>query len=180
MLMDRESLRQQVDAAVASIYGKEGVGFSAALIVREFAGRGAGESTLYRWIKDAIARGVWVQAPTPTLEGNLTQHRQVAEAGTIEVIARLKTCVEVADQVIRHARTADGLVKNARLLLMSSEHLRRCLETAARLQEVMADVSRVERFHRAIFDVLRSESPAFAQRVLDRLREVNAQFAGLE
>jgi hypothetical protein len=51
----------------------------------------------------------------------------VVSAGAIPVMDRLNQCISAADQVIAFARTPEGAVRNSKLLLSASEHLRRCV-----------------------------------------------------
>ena len=81
----------------------------------------------------------------------------VVSAGAIPVMDRLNQCVAAADQVIAFARTSEGAVRNSKLLLSASEHLRRCLETAARVTETMMRAERVERFHAVIIEEIGKE-----------------------
>lgn len=45
--------------------------------------------------------------------------------GTIAAIEKLNECVAISEKVIRHAQTAEGAIRNPKLLLQASEHLRR-------------------------------------------------------
>jgi hypothetical protein len=56
-----------------------------------------------------------------------------------------------------HARTDDGKVRNARLLLAASEHLRRCIETAAKITDTLMRADKVERYHTAIIEEIAAE-----------------------
>jgi hypothetical protein len=65
-------------------------------------------------------------------------------------------------------------VRNSRVLLAASERVGRTLERAARIQDSLTQAAPVENFHRAIFAALKEESPEGAERVLVRLRQLNA------
>jgi hypothetical protein len=84
----------------------------------------------------------------------------------LAVVEKLQECVRVAESLMKHARMPDGAIRNSGLLLKASEHLRRTLETAARLQEAMMQVSQVERFHSLIIAEVAKESPEAAERIL--------------
>ena len=101
----------------------------------------------------------------------------VVSAGAIPVMDRLNQCVAAADQVIAFARTPEGAVRNSKLLLSASEHLRRCLETAARITETMMRADRVERFHAAIIEEIGKEAPVVAERLAMRLAQLVSQWA---
>jgi hypothetical protein len=78
---------------------------------------------------------------------------------------------------MRHARTPEGAVRNAKLLLSGSEHLRRCLEMAVKLQAALREDSDLERFHDAVMGEIRKESPECATRIAMRLGPVAQRWA---
>ena len=98
--------------------------------------------------------------------------------GEIAFMGLLESCLTDAQQILAYARTPDGAVRNAKLILMGSNHMRQTIETVARIQDTLLQMAQVKRFHQAIFDMLRQESPAFAERVVVRLRQLNVQWAG--
>ena len=74
-----------------------------------------------------------------------------------------------------HARTQDGKVKNSRLLLLASEHLRKTMETMARISATIMQAEQMQRFNQALLDAVADESPEAAQRIMDRIeRTINA------
>jgi hypothetical protein len=75
-----------------------------------------------------------------------------------------------------YARHADGNVRSAKILLSAAEVLRRSLDTAVKLQQAVLEVSQVEKFHAAVFETVREESPDTAERLLLRLRQLNASW----
>jgi hypothetical protein len=165
-------------------------------VARQFLARGVDRATLFRWIGQIIASGRPGQRLAKKVrEAAASRAARVADpaasaaaefvaaipapptidtADALPFLARLQGCLARADEMIAHAKTEDGKVRNSRLLLAASEHVRRTLATAARIQDGLMEVSQVERFHQAIFDMLREESPAFAEKVLIRLRQINA------
>jgi hypothetical protein len=172
-------------------------------VVRKFGGRGSDRATLFRWIDRIIASGRPDQALTKVVRAATAKRAKrekdpaaaaaaevaaslpavvtiddVASAGVIPAIAQLNECVLVARQVIEHARTIDGGVRNSKLLLAASEHLRRNLETAARITEVMMRGDRVERFNQAVIEEIGKESPQTAERLAMRLARLTGQWAG--
>ena len=92
--------------------------------------------------------------------------------GTLAVIEKLQACIRAAEQVMAYARTEDGRVRNVKALLAASQHLRRSLETAIKVQQTMMELAEVEKFHQAIFDVLREETPELVERVVRRLHQL--------
>jgi hypothetical protein len=97
--------------------------------------------------------------------------------GVLSAIEKLHACIRTAEQVIAYARTADGGVRNAKVLLAANDHLRRNIETWVKIQQAVMQLAQLERFHEAVFDVLREESPELAERVVMRLQQLSAQWS---
>lgn len=176
-------------------------GFARDTVVKQFLGRGAGRSTLYRWVAELLASGRPGQrlaskvreaaaeraarTPDPAAEvaaevaAKLPAPVRVDEVvgtGPIPVIDHLRKCTKAADDVIAYARTTEGRVRNAKLLLTASEHMRRTIETAARLYEAMRSVNQVDAFHAAIIEEIARESPEVAGRILERVAVLSNQW----
>jgi hypothetical protein len=204
--VDDNELWREVEAAVLREVGDVGpAGVNKGALVQRFRDRGAGRTTLYRWI-DAVLKGPKPGRMVRQAASKAAKRRAksadpaaavaakvarvlpsahkiadeiVAPSGSsgLPFIKRLQECLANADLLLKHAQTEDGKVRNSKLLLAASEHVRRTLETAARIQDSLVQGEQLERFHQAIFDALREESPVMAERVLIRLRQVNAQFS---
>ena len=101
--------------------------------------------------------------PIPRLE-------DVRTMGVLPTIELLADCIRHTQDLITHARAKDGAVRNARLLMQASEHLRRAVETAARLNETVAIQRDMERFHETCLEEIGKESPPVQERILNRLR----------
>jgi hypothetical protein len=71
--------------------------------------------------------------------------------------------------LVAYAKTPDGKPRNARLLLMASDRIRACLETAMRIYQAMRDMDEVDRLHGAILEEIGREAPAVKERILRRL-----------
>ncbi len=95
--------------------------------------------------------------------------RDLAGNTTVSVIGHLHNCMETAEQVMAHARTDEGEVRDARLLLSASEHLRRSVETVAKLYQAIKHVQKLDAFHEAVVAEIADESPELAERVLARI-----------
>lgn len=176
------------------------------VVVKRFIARGVAQSTAYRWFADIMKSGrVGAHLASVTreavdrrasLDPNPAESaaREAVEAlpavmmigddlapgapeAGIQFIKRLQECLAHGDELLQHARTADGKIRNSRLVLSSAELVRRTLESAARIQDTVLQMSQVEQFHQAVFDALREESPEFAERVLVRLRQLNAAWS---
>ena len=192
------------DALVAEVerIGPEGV--NRAAVAARFIDRDVSERTLFRWcaeimdgpaparhieakVQEAVAARAAAPDPAADLERDVSAvlpakpvdvaaTMSVGDATALDFLGLLKECLADAEKLKAHALTDEGKIRNAKLLLQSSEHVRRTLETAARLQDSLIEVARVGQFHRAIFEMLREESPAFAERVVIRLRQLNVQW----
>lgn len=200
--MARKEDRAEFEARALKLIEQYGDQFDRAGLVGEFKSRGIGQSTLYRWLDaleksgragahlgkvvqreaearaqrtadpaaDAAREAVEVLPPVPDVS------TLVETGGVVSVVDKLRTCIAIAEELMNHARTEEGKPRNVKLLLAASEHLRRSAQTVVQLQEAMLAVVHVERFHEAIFQVLREEDPALVERILMKFRQVNAQF----
>ncbi len=189
MLTDRKIVRAELGEMVAKAMAAGGPEFSQAPIVSHFSGRGIGRSTLYRWITDAMeeaaaqiavaAREESGVAPEvealnePGAGGAVATRGIVAQADldATAILHALHDNMEASRQVMAHSRKDDGSVRNAKLLMVASENLRRGIETASRIFEAVHSVQRVEAFHRMILEEIAAESPTCAKRIWDRLEQ---------
>jgi hypothetical protein len=198
-------LRGKVEAAVMAEIEASGMeAFNRDGIMRAFKGKGASPATLYRWVSDTLKSGMPAEhfskriraaeaekakaeakaaglpepppPPPEPMRAVMTIDRAHASGAAIPIIEKLMGCIRSAEKVIAHAEHEDGKVKAPRLLLTASEHLRRTLETAVRLQEAMADLNHIEQFHAAILSALRDVDPDLERRAIARLREVHSQW----
>lgn len=91
---------------------------------------------------------------------------------TVNVLERLQQLAGDLELLVRHAKTDDGKVRNARLLLQATGEFRKLLETAARIHATMREADHVDRLHDAILEVIAECDPALAERVLRRMDAV--------
>lgn len=192
----REKLREKVVAAVAEEIARVGPdAFKAAPIARQFAGKIASPATLYRWIEaakpaaiDKLAHEIKLAAlersdrvPDPAADAAreavallpvVTTADIAGAGGVVEFVATLNECLVVAKQLMAHARHPDGKIRNSRGLLAASEHLRRLLETAAKLREGMRQDRDLDAMMRGVVEEIAKESPAVAERILHRITGV--------
>jgi hypothetical protein len=96
----------------------------------------------------------------------------------IPVMDKIRVCINAAHEVMEKSRNADGSVRNAKLMLMASEQLRRSLDTAVKLQEAISDGLQIERFHQTIMDEIRKIDPDVARSIVAKLNEINANWSG--
>jgi hypothetical protein len=93
----------------------------------------------------------------------------VSKIGLLPVVDLLQKCIDAAEKLSAYAHLPDGKVRNARLILQASEHLRKSVETAARLNESVAVYAEMEAFHDAVIAEISEESRDVAERILRRL-----------
>ena len=178
-------------------------GFDQDPVVKRFLGRGIGRSTIYRWAAEIMKSGKPGQHAVRKVKAAVAEHKarpprpaaevaaeiverlparvsvaDVTGAGTIPIIERLQECIRAAQEVMRHARHDDGKVRNAKLLVSASEHLRRSLETSVRLFEAMRQIDQVDRLHTLIMEEIERESPACAERIVTRLGQLVSEWGG--
>jgi hypothetical protein len=194
----RRALRPEVEGALLAELERVGPeGLNRAAVLRRFEGRGADRATLFRWAAALLASGRAGQHLARTVRAAAAERAARAPAapaadaareaverlpvavrpediagggpGPIAVIERLQLGIRATEQVMAHARDAEGRVRNARALLAATETLRRCLETAARLHEAMRSVNDVDRFHAAVLAEVAKEAPETAERIVRRL-----------
>jgi hypothetical protein len=96
----------------------------------------------------------------------------------VGVIERLQVVMTDIEMLIRHAKTDDGKVRNARLLGTSLEQMRRCLETGVRLHQAMRETDQVDRLQNAILDAIAEEAPDLAVRIYRKLDGIAAGWGG--
>lgn len=202
------TLKEEVEAAAIAELARVGAdAFNKAELARRFADRGASRATLYRYIDGPLKSGKAGQhvarevkaaaaaraeapdppkaaaaAAAPKLPAVVRMEDVASSGGTIPVIDKLVNCIKIADQLIEHARMPDGKVRSAKLLLAASEHMRRNLETAARLQQSIASVAKVDEFHGEVLalveDVAR-QHPEAAEAIIFRLGQLAARWGGV-
>jgi CheY-like chemotaxis protein len=199
----RSMLRTEVEAAALQELERVGpAAFRRTVVVEHFLGRGASRSTLFRWVERLVASGRAGQhlalqikeaaaaSAAHTTNAAAARAGRAAQrlpkvvnvddvalaGGTIGTIGRIKQCIAAAEAVMATAHNSDGSVRSAKLLLAASDHLRRAVETAWRLQQACARVAELERFHRAILDVLTDASPEIAEAVVRRLAQLSEQW----
>jgi hypothetical protein len=111
-------------------------------------------------VVDDVARDL---PAVPTFE-------DVKTMGLLPVVALLQTSIQAALDLMEHGRMKDGGVRNARLIAAGAEHLRRAVETAAKLNETVAAQQEMQAFHRIIMQEITAESPEVQERILMRVK----------
>lgn len=194
-----DAIRYCADAAEAA----GGLDFARAAVIEKIMARGAGRTLAYKLVAEvvdggevdaeldrrraemgALAAGAHGDAEAVAM-APVTRHPAPTGTG---VAARIGAGMSVASKLdgvigdIERVRAVaffdDGRIKNSRMVLKAAEEMRRSLETVVKLQQVMNDIAGLERFHAAIIETVRAESPELAQRVLRRLDELAARWGG--
>lgn len=91
---------------------------------------------------------------------------------TIRVIERLQLLADDLELLVNHAKTPEGGVRNARLLLQATGEFRKLLETAAKIHAAMRESDHVDKLHDAIIEAIAECEPELAERVLRRIDAV--------
>jgi len=193
-----DALRAEVKGVVLAEVERRGAhGFQRVAIVRQFADR-APRTTLFRWIGECIATGEPAKramakiretkavkpAPEPIpnedIEAALPHAEAALEAvtgapkgsATIAIIDKLEGCLRAAEQVMTFARTKEGDVRNAKLLLAATEAQRRGLETALRISTELRELQATDQFHAAVIAEFKKLAPDVGARLALRLQEL--------
>ena len=183
-----EAMLQEVEKVGSARFRRDAV-------VSQFEGR-ASRRTLYRWaaeildssapalhLEKRVAEAVASRAKpdASSLEHDVAATRPRPPVNALAAVSEdpdrplrfmtlVESCVRDAQDVLAFARTADGNVRNAKLVILGSQHLLRTLEVAGKIQREMNNLAHLERFHAEIIAEIRMESPALAERVVRRLQ----------
>jgi hypothetical protein len=195
-------VRGDLEAAILADVARAGLDrLDRAAVVRRFLGRGASERTLYRWVAAVIDSGRAAQHLSDHLAATAAAHAAHGGAGAAApgmgtdgaavpgiastpalmgnspagLVVLLQDALACSTQVMRHARDADGKVRNAKLLLSAAGTLARCLDTAMRLQASIQNSAALDAFHEAVMTEIRAESPVTAERIVRRLQRFYAE-----
>lgn len=204
MQRDRTGLRERVEAAALAEMERVGPeAFRAADVVRQFVHE-AGRATLFRWLGDLISSGRAGQhlarkvkekaaaraASAPECPAAAAAQEAAAAlpvvvnlddlaaagGGGIRVVDEIARCIALAKEVMAAARGPDGRVRMTKTALSASDHLRRSVETLHKLQQAVLEAEQIEAFHGAVLAEVAKESPECAERIVARLRHLNAQY----
>ena len=164
-----------IAAARAAANGRGGwAKVSTAALVKQFAGR-ASQASVYRWVAEAKEKRsgrVPVDAPfaAPPVQPG-------AAAVPLPVTQLVQMCVQAGQDVMAASRGPDGKPRNSKMLIRATDTLRRCLETAVRLQESITDALALGEYDRIILEEIAKIDTAVAARITARLLELNATYS---
>jgi hypothetical protein len=204
MTKEALALRGEVQAAVLSEVEAVGIErFSKAAIVRPFLGK-CSQATLYRWISEFMASGNpgqhivrkvreaaaarAVLTPDPVadvveaIRVRLPEVVRIEDVGagstTVGVIQRLEDVIANVEMLVRHAKTDDGKIRNARLMLLALAELRKCLETSVKFYQAMREIDQIDRLHTVILEEIGKQSPELAEQILLRIDAIAGAWSG--
>lgn len=201
MARARAETRDNAKAAIASALAKHGKGYDWNRLRERYPD--VPKTTFYRWMRQVEESGIPAQRTMRSARAAVTRKKrrigddQISSEIASEVVSKLPAvpseknladisihslltklydCVKNADDLLVHARGQDGSVRNAKLILNASEHMRRSAETISKIHTMVWDVHRTERLHQLIFDRLRQRDPELVQLILQDLKAVNLEF----
>lgn len=189
------------DAVLAEIERIGPTGLERNKLIRRFLNRGVSRRTLYRWCADILASPTSLRQLETSVTAAAADHADgsdLAKQGHNQVRAMLlpappdfvaaatanrgnrrlsfigliERCVEDAEDVLEYARTPEGDIRNARLVLAASRHLLQTVETAARVQSSLYDTEKMHRFNDQVIEAIMQESPECARKLLRRLEQL--------
>lgn len=196
-----DKLRLAVEDATQAEMERVGpAAFNKISVLRLFENR-TSRATLYRWIDSYVASGqagrkitkqlrataekrVKKKAPpiTETAAAFLPQPITIADTarvgGVPKMVALLSDVISNAQAVVAYAKTAEGGVRVPKLLLAASEHLRRSMDTALKLQESVLATEQVQTFHRDIIAAIErvaQEHPEAAEAIVVELARLSTE-----
>jgi hypothetical protein len=185
-------LRAQFEAELLAHIKAKGDAFDRPLLVQQYVDVGVGASTVWRWIAEILRLGRVARRPGVGAKPRAKPPQPAAEAadapviaptlprvpsiddvktmGLVPVLELLWQSIKAAQELMAHGRDSDGKVRNARLIASGAEHLRRAVETAAKLNETVAVQQEMQAFHRIVMEEIAAEPPLLQERILLRIR----------
>ena len=194
----KQGVKDQVTAAVKEAIAAAGgdpAAVKGADIVKRFIGvEGASRSALYRLVGALLAEAagkprlmpvpkIVASAKPPVFRPEIEVpppagfDKLVGPAG-IGVVEALQQCVRAALDVMQHSRHPDGKVRLGKTLVSASDHLRRTLETAARVHETFVGIEKINLFYEALMSAVEEASPEVRFKVMSYIDAVNARWRG--
>jgi hypothetical protein len=163
-------------------------------IVKKYVALGATRASVFRWVALAMAKPAAprpdknlppippiVFPPLPVFNDNVGEAAPAVVSSlfgndAIALSKKLQVCVQAATDAMAHSRHPDGRVRLAKSLLAGSEHLRRSLETQARLEESLTALRKMDAYMDCLFAAVGEASPEVQAQVLARLKAVDAKW----
>ena len=196
---------QMVTAVLEAVERIGPDGIDKAALVAKFTAQGISRTTAYRWLAEILESGrpiAHLQAKVadavvarsaatadPASSAARESDRLIPRPpsiiaaiaggrhGNLSFMALLESCIADAQQILAFARTEDGRVRNARLILAASQHLRQTLETAAKIQQSVLSIANIDEFHGAILAELSACAPELGEKVVQRLRQLTSRWS---
>jgi hypothetical protein len=120
--------------------------------------KGPARATPYRALKASL--------PTPVTPETINP------MAARTAIDQVRVCIQHAETVVKYCTLEDGRIRNPRLYLQASNHMRASVESLAKIAERLNDAQRIEQVHKAIFEEIRACDPETAERILQRLQHL--------
>ncbi|MCE2580750.1 hypothetical protein LDL36_20325 [Komagataeibacter sp. FNDCR1] len=199
----KKELRAEFEKEVMAAFANFGPDFDKSGLMRKYTAAGLNTSSLYRWFDAIKTSGAPGRAFAEKVRDNVRERSQASQEpavaigadivaelpvvpdpdeivglGVGKIVDQMQMCMNVARRILKYSFRDDGKPRNAKLALSASEHLRRSVDTMARLYEMMIAYQQVEAFHKTIFEVIRDVDPIVAETILGRLRQLNATQRG--
>lgn len=200
--LEKKALRKEFEHEIMEAFSTYGPDFDKAPLIRKYVEKGLNQSSVYRWFerikasgapgrefaKNAREEAARRQAAPETarpISAEIVEQLPVVPAaddvvgiGVGPMVTQLELCINTARRLLKQSEGEGGKIRNARQAMAASEHLRRCVDTMARLTETLIACQNVEDFHKACIDVISSENPEAAQKIILRLRQMNMSRRG--
>lgn len=87
-------------------------------------------------------------------------------------IDQVRICIQHGENVLKYCTLPDGKIRNPKMYLQASNHIRASVESLGKISERLNDAQRIEQVHAAIFDEIRKCDPETAERILHRLQHL--------
>jgi hypothetical protein len=207
MSEDALAMRDKFEQALLAEVARVGLEhFTPDAVIKRFLGCGGKRTSLYRWQRELMAtdrprehldrvtaQAVAIRAavdPEPAAGAAgaaadgakaviIAQHvvRGTGGAGAMALLEKLHDCIKTAEDVLAHAKTPEGKVRNSKLMLQAAENLRRSIETGSKIAEMLVRADKIEQFNRAVIEEIAKVSPELAEQVALRLSQLASSWA---
>ncbi len=184
----RAKVTQETEEAIAVAGGDKSKVVAAHIVKRHLGDGGASRATLYRLVNGILGKPSLKPIPKVTITTKVPAFRPEITTGPVPgfdkvigpagvgLVEALRSCVTAAHDVMAHSRHPDGKVRLGKSLIGASEHLRKTVETVARIHETMVSTQKLGAFYDALHLELEQEAPDLRARVVARLRAVTAKW----
>ncbi len=200
-----KELRNQVKQEISALLEKYGKGYDFSGLYKRYSEQ-IPKTTFYRWVRVINGSGVPAQkalrkarkraahkakkqgiADKPALATEVAEEvikvlplvpdaSDIVDVSLTEMGRKLGWCMAELEKIIEYSKSKDGKIRNAKMQMQAIEGLRRTIDSATRLMDLIWDIRRTEQFHRAIFNRLRERDPELVELILGDLKRLNADW----